>query len=168
MRNFSFYFCSSILIFLIISPITINGQNDSPVTHEIIIKDFSFSPTELKIEIGDIVLFKWLDSGSRHNVEQVSSSSDTSYDSGFRSGDPQNGPAEWILPSTFVKENTTLYYICNPHVVSHNMRAKIIVGDDIGENGSSGNLGFILAIFAGSGLVTFAIIILLQKKNKTV
>lgn len=168
MRNYTFYVWNILLIFLIINPVSVNSQDPSPKSHEIIIQDFAFLPSELKVNIGDAVTFKWANKTGSHNVEQVSSSSDTSYNDGFRSGDPQKGPAEWIVPSSYLQTNTTLYYICDPHVVSHNMRGKIIVGNDMSEDTSGGNIGLILAIFAGSGVITIAAILILQKKKKSV
>ncbi|OLS26166.1 MAG: hypothetical protein HeimC2_16580 [Candidatus Heimdallarchaeota archaeon LC_2] len=167
MKKISLYFWHVILFFIIIIPTNVNGQDNSPTTHEIIIKNFSFSPSEIIIDIGDIVVFKWIDGANGHNVEQVFSSNDVSYNSGFRSGGPENGPKEWVLPSNYVQENTTLYYICGPHV-SLSMRGKIIIGEGtIGENTGGGNLGYLLAIFGGSTFVTVTIIVILHKKNKT-
>ena len=59
-----------------------------------------FEPAVLKISPGDNVTFVWTP-GMVHNVAQVSDSSSTTYDSGFRSGDPQDG-GEWSLPSNTV------------------------------------------------------------------
>jgi plastocyanin len=159
------YFWVIILIFILL-PIGTNSQSSSTTTHEIIIQDFAFIPSELHINIGDVVKFKWVDGASGHNVEQVNSSKKTSYESGFRSGDPQNGPAEWTLPDSYVQNNITLYYICGPHVISNNMRGKIIVGtgsENIDDGGA--NIGVILGIFVGTGLFAFAGIVLLQKRK---
>lgn len=167
MRNSSIYFGILILCFLII-PIPGDGQNSGPVTHEVTIRNYAFSPSVLQIDVGDIVVFKWEDSALGHNVEQVDNSNEAYYNNGFRSGNPQNGPAEWILPSTYTQENVTLYYICGPHVFSHNMRAKIIVGAGSEESEGGGSLGVILAIFLGTGVFTFVAIVYLQKKKKSV
>lgn len=169
MRKLIIYFWIILLGFLII-PISTNAQTTGPITHEIVIKNFAFSPNELQIAIGDIVVFIWESGAAGHNVEQVSNANDLSYNSGgFKSGEPQSGPAEWALPSSYTQENATLFYICGPHVLSHNMRGKIIVGagsDGVEETG--GNLGMILAIFLGMGVVTFGSIFILQKRKKTV
>ena len=158
------------MIFFLLVPITSEAQTSEPVTHEITIKNFAFSPRELQIAIGDIVVFRWESGATGHNVEQVSNSNDVSYNKGgFKSGDPQSGPAEWTLPSSYTQENATLFYMCGPHVLSHNMRGKIIVGagsSEIEETG--GNLGVILAIFLGATVFTFATIIILQKRKKAI
>ena len=158
-----------VLLFLLVIPNSTTSQPSDPVTHEITVRNFSFIPEVLNIEIGDSVVFIWEDSAMGHNVEQVSDSSDTTYDSGgFRSGDPESGPAQWDLPDTFTQDNVTLFYICNPHVLSHSMRGKIIVGEgSIGDDESGGNLGLLLAIFAGSAIVTVGSIIILNKKGKS-
>ena len=167
MNNSRIYIWILILGFLII-PINGNAQNTGPITHEIIVKNYAFSDSDLQIEVGDIVVFRWEDSALGHNVAQVSNSKETSYNNGFRSGDPENGPFEWILPSSYTQENVTLYYICEPHVFSHNMRAKITVGIGSGESEGGGSLGVILAIFIGTGVFIFAAIVYLQKKKKSV
>ncbi|MCE7736417.1 MAG: hypothetical protein GPJ54_16170 [Candidatus Heimdallarchaeota archaeon] len=151
-----------------IIPINGEAQNSGPITHEVTVRNYAFSPSELQINVGDIVVFKWDDGAIGHNVAQVGSSKEANYDDGFRSGSPQNGLAEWTLSSTYTQENATLYYICEPHVFSHNMRGKIIVGAGSDESDSGGNLGVILAIFLGTGVFTFAVIIYLQKKKKSV
>ncbi len=117
-------------------------------------------------EIGDTVIFSWVSGANGHNVEQVNDSKKTSYESGFTSGDPQNGPAQWTLPDSYVQDNITLYYICGPHVISHNMRGKIIVGtgsENLDDGGA--NVGVILGIFIGTGVLAFAGIVLLQKRK---
>lgn len=151
-----------------IIPINGEAQNSGSITHEVTVRNYAFSPSELQIDIGDIVVFIWEDTAIGHNVAQVSNSKEANYDDGFRSGNPQNGPAEWILPTTYTQENATLYYICEPHVFSYNMRAKIIVGAGSEENESGGSLGVILAIFLGAGIFTFVTIVYLQKKKKSV
>ncbi len=167
MRKAITYF-SVLMLCLLIIPIVGEGQDSSPTTHEINVRNYSFSPAEIQIDIGDIVVFKWEDGSLQHNVEEVSNSKKTSYDSGFRSGDPENGPTQWTLPSTYTQENITLFYICGPHVVSHNMRGKIIVGSGSEEiDGGGGKLGMILAIFLVTGVIIFAMIAYLQKQKKS-
>ncbi|MHA2029497.1 MAG: plastocyanin/azurin family copper-binding protein [Candidatus Kariarchaeaceae archaeon] len=164
MNKSSYYFWLMFLIF-ILPPISTDSQSSS-TTYEIIIQDFAFIPSELHIDIGDEVVFNWVDGATGHNVEQVNSSKKTSYESGFRSGDPQNGPTQWILPDSYVQDNITLYYICGPHVISNSMRGKIIVGtgsENMDEGGA--NIVVILGIFVGTGLFGFAGIVLMQKRK---
>ncbi len=54
-----------------------------------------FQPVILKISPGDSVKFEWT-LGMAHNVAEVSDSGSTTYESGFRSGDPQDG-GNWTL-----------------------------------------------------------------------
>ena len=83
-----------------------------------------FEPAVLKISPGDNVTFVWTP-GMVHNVAQVSDSSSTVYDIGFRSGDPQDG-GEWDLPSNLTEQDGTLYYVCEPHA-GLQMRGQIII-----------------------------------------
>ncbi len=83
-----------------------------------------FEPSVLKISPGDNVTFVWTP-GMVHNVAQVSDSDSNIYDSGFRSGDPQDG-GEWALPSNFTVQDGTLYYVCEPHA-GLQMRGQIII-----------------------------------------
>jgi NADH-quinone oxidoreductase subunit M len=87
---------------------------------------FVFKPDVLKISPGDNVTFEWT-LGMAHNVAEVSDSDSTTYDSGFRSGDPQNG-GKWALPSNLTAEDGTLYYVCEPHAtMTPSMRGQIII-----------------------------------------
>jgi len=83
-----------------------------------------FEPAVLKISPGDNVTFVWT-LGMPHNVAQVSSSTSNTYDSGFRSGDPQDGGV-WVLPSNLTEQDGTLYYVCEPHA-GLQMRGQIII-----------------------------------------
>ena len=43
----------------------------------------------------------------------------------FRSGEPVDG-ITWLLDSNYTQEETTLYYVCEPHV-GMQMRGQIII-----------------------------------------
>jgi plastocyanin len=161
---------TSIILLLIILPFNSYGQDADPVVHKVKIRNYAFVPEVLNINIGDSVLFIWEDGAFGHNVEQVGNSKDTSYDSGgFRSGDPENGPSQWTLPNSYTQENITLFYICGPHVLSHNMRGKINVGEGSADTSESGaNVTLLLAIFLGSGIFMVIVIALLQKQKKSI
>ena len=86
---------------------------------------YYFEPEVLNIEVGDNVTFVWLN-GS-HNVVQSSDSSSNVYlAGGFSSGVPQVG-GNWSLPSDYTSQDSTLYYICEPHATMQ-MKGSIIVG----------------------------------------
>ena len=85
---------------------------------------YVFSPVVLKISPGDNVTFVWT-SGMPHNVAEVDDSEALAYNSGFRSGEPQDG-GEWALPSNLTAEEGTLYYVCEPHA-GMQMRGEIII-----------------------------------------
>lgn len=102
--------------------------------HEVMVVNNEFQPASLTIAVGDTVRFEWPDGSTNHNVAQVDDENDDTYDSGFRSGDAEDGPTNWTLPASYSSADATLYYICEPHV-SLDMRGKIIVGN----GGSSGD-----------------------------
>ena len=86
---------------------------------------YYFEPEVLNIEVGDNVTFVWLN-GS-HNVVQSSDSASKVYlAGGFSSGVPQVG-GNWSLPSDYTSQDSTLYYICEPHATMQ-MKGSIIVG----------------------------------------
>ena len=86
---------------------------------------YYFEPEVLNIEVGDNVTFVWFN-GS-HNVVQSSDSSSNVYlAGGFSSGVPQVG-GNWSLPSDYTSQDSTLYYICEPHATMQ-MKGSIIVG----------------------------------------
>ena len=85
---------------------------------------FYFEPTVLQVEVGDTVNFEW--GVGSHNVAQVSDEEAVRYESGFRSGDPRVG-GNWTLPAEYTAVDSTLNYLCEPHV-SMGMRGSIIVG----------------------------------------
>ena len=105
MKHFySFLFFFAILFFI---PNLAEAEN-----HTILVgteeNSIVFSPSLLKISPGDNVTFVWT-SGMAHNVASVDDSSSNEYNnSGFRSGDVQEG-GEWKLPSYFTSKEGTLY-----------------------------------------------------------
>ena len=118
---YSFLFFFAILFFI---PNLAEAEN-----HTILVgteeNSIVFSPSLLKISPGDNVTFDWTP-GMAHNVASVDDSSSNEYNnSGFRSGDVQEG-GEWKLPSYFTSKEGTLYYVCEPHVGA-GMRGQIIV-----------------------------------------
>jgi len=97
------------------------GTDDNP---------YVFSSDSLRIAPGDTVLFVWTP-GQPHNVAQVTDSTSLAYIEGgdiilpFRSGEPVDG-GTWLLESNYTQEESTLYYICEPHV-GLQMRGQIII-----------------------------------------
>lgn len=131
--------------------------------HTVIVGNNFFSPKEVQINIGDRLFFEWNEDALGHNIAQVESSSKTSYKSGFRSGDPVNGPLIWELPDEFTQTNVTLFYICEPHVIA-GMRGKVIVGEGSPEPRKSG--GFtVFELFMGL-FISYSVIHIIKIKKK--
>lgn len=110
-----------LIIFLIISPLIFINYSTSaePTTHTIIIYNNYFSNDELLIKIGDRVIFLWADDAKDHNIVQTKS--ENSIDplvNGFSSGDPVDAPFEYEIPSNYLSNNQTIYYMCTPHATS--------------------------------------------------
>ena len=85
---------------------------------------YYFEPAVLQVAVGDTVVFVW--GNGSHNVAQASDGEAVSYESGFRSGDPQAG-GNWTLPAEYTTVDGTLEYLCEPHVMM-GMRGSIIIG----------------------------------------
>ena len=112
----------SLLLVLFLLPMA--SAEDHTVMVGIESDAYVFSPAVLKISPGDNVTFVWTP-GMPHNVAQVDDSEALAYNSGFRSGEPQDG-GEWSLPSNLTVEDGTLYYVCEPHA-GMQMRGEIII-----------------------------------------
>ncbi len=87
-------------------------------THAVDIKDFAFAPSELKIKVGDTVVFTQRDA-TIHTVDTDPHPTHTQLP-GFVSGSLAQGQS---YSHTFTKAGTFTYH-CSPHP---NMMAKIIV-----------------------------------------
>lgn len=87
-------------------------------THAVDIKDFAFTPSELKIKTGDSVIFTQRD-GTIHTVDTDPHPQHTQL-LGFDSGSLSQGQS---YTHTFTKAGTFSYH-CSPHP---NMTAKIVV-----------------------------------------
>jgi plastocyanin len=84
-----------------------------------------FSPFSTTINIGDTVL--WSNIGT-HNVAQVSSSTNNTYNGGFRSGNARTVSNYTILfDANYVGKTSVFYYVCEPHVVAYGMRGEIVI-----------------------------------------
>jgi len=112
----------SLLLFMFLLPMA--SAEDHTVMVGTESDAYVFSPVVLKISPGDNVTFVWT-SGMPHNVAEVDDSEALAYNSGFRSGEPQDG-GEWALPSNLTAEEGTLYYVCEPHA-GMQMRGEIII-----------------------------------------
>ena len=78
------------------------GIGFSQTTHEVTVSNFSFSPAELTITVGDAV--KWTNVSGNHNV--------LADDGSFTSGPV--APAPWEFTHTFTVAGNNPYY-CVPH-----------------------------------------------------
>ena len=87
----------SLLIFTVMS-----GISFSQTTHDVTVSNFSFSPAELIITVGDAV--RWTNVSGTHNV--------LADDNSFTSGSA--APAPWEFTHTFTTAGDNPYY-CEPH-----------------------------------------------------
>ena len=88
---------NSLLIFVILA-----GIGLSQTTHDVTVSNFSFSPAELIITVGDAV--RWTNVSGTHNV--------LADDNSFTSGPA--APAPWEFTHTFTTAGNNPYY-CQPH-----------------------------------------------------
>ncbi|MDZ7623447.1 MAG: T9SS type A sorting domain-containing protein [Ignavibacteriaceae bacterium] len=88
-------FALAIILFL-------SGINFSQTTHDVTVQNFSFSPGELTITVGDAV--RWTNILGTHNVKAD--------DNSFTSGPA--APAPWEFTHTFTTAGLNPYY-CEPH-----------------------------------------------------
>jgi plastocyanin len=88
-------FALAIILFL-------SGINFSQTTHDVTVQNFSFSPGELTINVGDEV--RWTNIFGHHNVKAD--------DNSFTSGAPAMAP--WEFTHTFTTVGLHPYY-CEPH-----------------------------------------------------
>ena len=86
----------------------------------------AFNPSTLEITVGQTVCWQWTDSSMTHNVKEVDGDKSTVYvDGGISSG----AAATTVdFRHTFTEDNTTFYYVCEPHIMAE-MYGKVIVGD---------------------------------------
>ena len=94
--------------------------------------NYAFDPVSVEIDFGQTVCWQWTNSTEPHNVAQVAESSDTTkLSSGFYSG-VANVSGDFRV--TFdaaggYSDDTTYYYICEPHVsMNPPMIGEIVVG----------------------------------------
>ena len=161
-KYITFYLILINSIFIGVNPVS--SQSSRSVEHTIIVQNWQFVPDSLEISIGDTVIFRWTISANGHNVAQVDDSSDTEYNSGFYSGFPQNGPNNWTL-NVDTSQNITLFYICEPHVVSNSMRGKIIVGSGSPNSDDRTNAIFWGIIISITILLGVGFVILVKKNQ---
>jgi plastocyanin len=89
-------------IFSLIIILFLSGSSFSQTTHDVTVQNFSFSPGELTITVGDAV--RWTNVLGTHNV--------TADDNSFTSGPA--APAPWEFTHTFTTVGLHPYY-CEPH-----------------------------------------------------
>jgi plastocyanin len=80
----------------------LSGINLSQTTHDVTVQNFSFSPGELTITVGDAV--RWTNILGHHNVKAD--------DNSFTSGPAADAP--WEFTHTFTAAGQNPYY-CEPH-----------------------------------------------------
>jgi plastocyanin len=89
-------------IFSLIIILFLSGSSFSQTTHDVTVTNFSFSPGELTITVGDAV--RWTNVLGTHNVKAD--------DNSFTSGPA--APAPWEFTHTFNAVGMNPYY-CEPH-----------------------------------------------------
>jgi len=89
-------------IFSLIIILFLSESTFSQTTHDVTVQNFSFSPGELTITVGDVV--RWTNVLGTHNV--------TADDNSFTSGPA--APAPWEFTHTFTTVGLHPYY-CEPH-----------------------------------------------------
>lgn len=89
-------------IFSLIIILFLSGSGFSQTTHDVTVTNFSFSPGELTITVGDAV--RWTNVLGNHNVKAD--------DNSFTSGPA--APAPWEFTHTFTTVGLHPYY-CEPH-----------------------------------------------------
>jgi plastocyanin len=108
-------------IFSLIIILSLSGSSFSQTTHDVTVQNFSFSPGELTITLGDAV--RWTNVLGTHNV--------TADDNSFTSGPA--APAPWEFTHTFTTVGLHPYY-CEPHggPGGQDMSGVIIVQNPVG------------------------------------
>jgi len=92
---------TNLLISLLVA-LMLSGVSFSQTTHDVTVSNFSFSPAELTITVGDAV--RWTNVSGTHNVLADNGS--------FTSGPA--APAPWEYTHTFTAAGNNPYY-CEPH-----------------------------------------------------
>ena len=90
------------LLTSLLAVLMLTGISLSQTTHDVTVSNFSFSPAELIITVGDAV--RWTNVSGTHNV--------LADDNSFTSGPP--APAPWEYTHTFTTAGNNPYY-CEPH-----------------------------------------------------
>ena len=94
------------------------------VTVGIASSGYAFSPASISIEVGHTVCWEWEESESAHNVVEVDGlKSTTIVPNGINSGASSTN----VQFSHTFTENTTFYYVCQPHM-GMDMYGKVVVG----------------------------------------
>ena len=94
------------------------------VTVGIASSGYAFSPASISIEVGHTVCWEWEETESAHNVVEVDGlKSTTIVPNGINSGASSTN----VQFSHTFTENTTFYYVCEPHM-GMDMYGKVVVG----------------------------------------
>ncbi|HMN48733.1 MAG TPA: T9SS type A sorting domain-containing protein [Ignavibacteriaceae bacterium] len=93
---------NKIIIFIMLVVILITSDIIAQTTHDVTVANFSFTPSQLTIKVGDIV--RWTNSGGFHNVV----ADDNSFTSGAAS------TINWVYEHRFNSPGSNPYY-CSVH-----------------------------------------------------
>ena len=126
---------------------------------------YAYNPSELSIMVGETVCWQWTDAMDSHNVAEIAKEGDQV----MKEGGVYSGEIATTVDFRYTfEEDTTFYYICEPHV-SMDMVGKVIVGnggpqsevvdepettDD--EESSTPSIGILVSVIAMIGISLLA------------
>ena len=126
---------------------------------------YAYNPSELSINVGETVCWQWTDAMDSHNVAEIAKEGDQV----MKEGGVYSGEIATTVDFRYTfEEDTTFYYICEPHV-SMDMVGKVIVGnggpqsevvdepettDD--EESSTPSIGILVSVIAMIGISLLA------------
>ena len=126
---------------------------------------YAYNTSELSINVGETVCWQWTDAMDSHNVAEIAKEGDQV----MKEGGVYSGEIATTVDFRYTfEEDTTFYYICEPHV-SMDMVGKVIVGnggpqsevvdepettDD--EESSTPSIGILVSVIAMIGISLLA------------
>jgi len=98
---------------------------EDPCDMTISVSSTRFAPTKVTVDVGATVCWSWENADMAHNVREVNGDKSTTYvEGGLYSG----AAATTVMFKHTFTENTTFYYVCEPHIGA-NMFGTVVVGD---------------------------------------
>jgi transforming growth factor-beta-induced protein len=98
---------------------------EDPCDMTISVSSTRFAPTKVTVDVGATVCWSWENADMAHNVREVNGDKSSTYvEGGLYSG----AAATTVMFKHTFTENTTFYYVCEPHIGA-NMFGTVVVGD---------------------------------------